>query len=217
MNTYCSMLVMACVSASCTSPEAGGRSAEARASPLVHEDTDSQATEVVAFWREAGPALWFAKDHAFDERFRARFLALHERAARGELADWVRTPEGILALIILVDQFPRNAFRGTPRMYATDELARALAARAVAVGHDQAIDALLRVFVYLPFGHSESLDDQNRSVALVRQLGQPHLAHAEGHRDIVKRFGRFPHRNVILGRATTPEEQKFLDEGGFSG
>jgi uncharacterized protein (DUF924 family) len=177
----------------------------------------SAAAEVVEFWREAGPARWFAKDPQFDQRFRARFLALHEAAARGELSSWLEEPETTLALCLLLDQFPRNAFRGTPRMYATDAMARGVADSAIRRGHDRAIEPALSLFIYLPFGHSEALADQQRSVALSRRLGQPSLAHAEGHRDIVQRFGRFPHRNPILARTMTPEEQRFLDEGGFAG
>jgi uncharacterized protein (DUF924 family) len=176
-----------------------------------------EAAQVVAFWREAGPARWFAKDPAFDTLFRERFLDLHLAAARGDLADWLATSEGALALLLLLDQFPRNAFRGTPRMYATDALARRMAAAAIEAGHDRAVETELQVFFYLPFGHSEDSADQDRSVALARRLGQLTLSHAEGHRDIVRRFGRFPHRNPILGRATTPEEQEFLDGGGFAG
>lgn len=172
---------------------------------------------VTAFWRDAGPALWFAKDEAFDTRFRTRFLALHEAAARGDLADWAGTPEGALALLVLLDQFPRNAFRGTPRMYATDPLARRVAAAAIAAGHDAALEPAMRLFIYLPFGHSEDLVDQERSVELARSLGQPSLSHAERHRDIIRRFGRFPHRNPILGRSMTPVEQRYLDEGGYAG
>jgi uncharacterized protein (DUF924 family) len=177
----------------------------------------AEASIIVAFWREAGPKLWFAKDPEFDHRFRTRFLALHEAAVRGELKDWTATAEGSLALIILLDQFPRNAFRGTARMYDTDALAREVADRAIAAGQDQEIARDLRLFVYLPFGHSESLADQERSVALSEHLGEVVSRHARGHRDIIKRFGRFPHRNPLLGRAMTAEEQRFLDEGGFGG
>lgn len=176
-----------------------------------------RASDVVEFWRAAGPALWFAKDTAFDRRFREGFLQLHEAAADGRLPGWAATAEGALALLLLLDQFPRNAFRGTPRMYATDVLARQIADAAIAAGHDQAVEPGLRLFFYLPFAHSERLADQERSVALCRRLGQPHLSHAEGHRDIVRRFGRFPHRNPILGRAMAAEEQQFLDAGGFAG
>lgn len=177
----------------------------------------AEAAGVVQFWREAGPGLWFAKDDAFDRRFRERFLSLHEAAVRGELADWLATPDGALALVVLLDQFPRNAFRGTPRMYATDALARQVTAAAIAAGHDWAVAAELALFFYLPYGHSEELADQERSVALARRLGQPNLSHAERHRDIIRRFGRFPHRNPILGRSMRPEEQRFLDEGGYAG
>jgi uncharacterized protein (DUF924 family) len=177
----------------------------------------AEAAAVVAFWREAGPALWFAKNAEFDRRFRERFLTLHEAAARGELAGWLATPEGALALVVLLDQFPRNAFRGTPHMYATDVLARQVADAAIAAGHDQAVEKAIRKFFYLPFGHSEKLADQERSVALCKALGQLDLAHAEGHRDIVRRFGRFPHRNPILGRSMTKEEQRYLDSGGYQG
>jgi uncharacterized protein (DUF924 family) len=175
------------------------------------------AAEVVAFWRQAGRTLWFAKDADFDRRFREAFLPAHEAAARGDLDGWQATPEGALALLLLLDQLPRNAFRGTARMYATDAAARRVAAAAVDAGHDQAIPSDLRTFFYLPFGHSEDLADQDRSVALCRTLGPPDSTSSERHRDIVKRFGRFPHRNAVLGRKTTPEEQQFLDSGGFAG
>jgi uncharacterized protein (DUF924 family) len=185
----------------------------ARAAPTV----PAEACEVVEFWSDAGPRLWFAKDAAFDRRFCERFLSLHEAAAHGELARWLATPTGGLALVLLLDQFPRNAFRGTPRMYETDAVAREAAAAAIDARHDRAVAAELQVFFYLPFGHSEKLVDQERSVALCQRLGQPDLSHAERHRDIVRRFGRFPHRNPILGRTMTPAEQRFLDEGGFAG
>jgi uncharacterized protein (DUF924 family) len=179
--------------------------------------TPAAALEVVEFWREAGQALWFAKDDEFDRRFRERFLTLYEAAARGELKEWQATADGALALMVLLDQFPRNSFRGTPRMYATDELARDIAETAIAAGHDRAVTEELQLFFYLPFGHSEDLADQQRSVELCQRLGQPTLSFAERHRAIVKRFGRFPHRNPILGREMTDAEQKYLDEGGFAG
>lgn len=180
-------------------------------------NTPAQAYSVVEFWREAGPSLWFAKDKAFDRRFRERLLSTHEAAARGDLDGWLATPYGALALILLLDQFPRNAFRGTRRMYATDAKARAAAAIAVDAGHDQAVQKDLRLFIYLPFGHSEALADQERSVALAAGVGEPDLSHAKRHRDIIRRFGRFPHRNQILGRVMTADEQRYLDEGGFAG
>jgi uncharacterized protein (DUF924 family) len=177
----------------------------------------SSASDVATFWRDAGPDLWFAKDDGFDRRFRAHCLALHEAAARGDLADWSSTPEGALSLVLLLDQFPRNCFRGTARMFATDAIARSAASAAVDAGHDRAVESDLRVFFYLPFEHSEDPADQERSVALAAALSQSYLSYAELHRDIILRFGRFPHRNAVLGRATTPEEQRFLDEGGFAG
>ena len=177
----------------------------------------AEAEEVVAFWRDAGHALWFAKDDDFDRLFRERYLAVHEAAARGELTHWRQSPTGTLALVILLDQFPRNAFRGSARMYATDEAARAIANEAIAAGHDLEVPKELRVFFILPFGHSENLADQERAVNLCRELGPRDLAQAEHHRDIIRRFGRFPHRNPILGRPMTPAEQQYLDAGGYAG
>jgi len=177
----------------------------------------AEATEVVAFWEGAGPARWFAKDDEFDRRFRERFLPLHEAAARGDLDGWNATPAGALALMILLDQFPRNAFRGAPRMYATDAAARTLAAAAIAAGHDRFVAVDLQAFFYLPFGHSEDLADQDRAVELCRRLGGRNLEQAEHHRDIVRRFGRFPHRNAILGRPMTTEEAAYLANGGYTG
>lgn len=174
--------------------------------------------EVVAFWTDAGPSSWFRKDEAFDQAFRERFLPAHEAAARGLLGRWQDGPEGALALLVLLDQFPRNAFRASARAFATDALARTVAARALARGHDQAVqDERLRNFFYLPFMHSEWLPDQQRALQLCLQLGGEAPRHARIHHDIVARFGRFPHRNALLSRRTTAQEQAFLDEGGFAG
>jgi uncharacterized protein (DUF924 family) len=183
----------------------------------TRSDPAPEARAVVAFWKEAGPSLWFAKNADFDRRFRERFAAAHETAARGDLDSWLSSAEGALALCLLLDQYPRNAFRGTKRMYESDEKCRSLAQRAIVAGYDLEVEPALSLFLYLPFAHSESLADQERSVALCQRLGPASLQHAEGHRDIVKRFGRFPHRNPILGRRMTPDEQRFLDEGGYSG
>jgi uncharacterized protein (DUF924 family) len=144
-------------------------------------------------------------------------LPLHEAAARGDLDGWTATPAGALALMVLLDQFPRNAFRDTPRMYATDAAARRLANAAIAAGHDRLVAVDLQKFFYLPFGHSEELADQERVVELSRRLGGRDLQQAEHHRDIVRRFGRFPHRNAILGRQTTKEEDEYLANGGYKG
>lgn len=172
---------------------------------------------VTAFWREAGPEAWFRKDDAFDADFRERFTALHWRAARRQLDDWNSSPEGALALMILLDQYPRNCFRGTGHMYATDALARHHARKAIAAGFDRGVEPEIRHFFYLPFVHSEELADQEYGVELFTPLGEETLKHAVDHRDIVKRFGRFPHRNPILARESTPEELKFLADGGFAG
>ncbi len=172
---------------------------------------------VLAFWREAGPDKWFTKDDAFDAAIREKFLATYEAAATGKLAAWEATAEGALALTIVLDQFPRNMFRGDPRTYAADPVARQVANRALKRGYDQDVPAAERGFFFLPFMHSEELVDQERCVELYRAAGSDDLKYAEEHRDIVRRFGRFPHRNAMLGRATTPEEQAFLDGGGFKG
>ena len=172
---------------------------------------------IIAFWREAGADRWFKKDAAFDDEIKRRFLATYEAAAAGKLTAWENNAEGVLALLILLDQFPRNMFRGETRAFATDPLARAVASRAILNGFDGAFPDL-RGFFYLPFQHSENLADQERGVALYKAVGDADgLKWAEIHADISRKFGRFPHRNAVLGRVTTPDEQKFLDDGGFSG
>ena len=173
--------------------------------------------DVLGFWRDAGPSRWFRKDSAFDEQFRGRFLTAHEAALRGELDAWAGEAQGALALLILLDQFPRNAFRATPRMFESDAKALEIARQAVRGGFDAQVEADLRNYFYLPFMHSEQLADQDLGVQLARALGDEPLRYAIMHRDIIERFGRFPHRNAVLGRTTTPEEQRFLDDGGFAG
>lgn len=187
-----------------------------RAMNASPQSSERAAQALLAYWTAAGPRKWFAKDEAFDKELRQRFLGLHERAAQGELAAWRGEAESALALVLLLDQFPRNAFRGTPRMYATDALAREEADRAIAAGFDHRVAPALRVFFYLPFEHSESLADQERSVALQQDMSDL-LQYALQHRDIIRCFGRFPHRNAILGRESSPEERAFLESGGFSG
>lgn len=176
-----------------------------------------RAHEVAAFWRDAGPSRWFAKDEAFDAEFKTRFEAAHHAAAIGALDAWAGEAEGALALLVLLDQFPRNAWRGSAHMFATDGMARAVARAAIEAGHDRQVDDALRPFFYLPFMHSESLADQERSVALNAASDANTQRFAVLHRDIIARFGRFPHRNTMLGRETTPQEQAFLDQGGFAG
>ncbi len=173
---------------------------------------------VVDFWRSAGPGRWFTRDEAFDDEFRSRFLELHWQAARRTCEQWLQTAEGALALQLLLDQFPRNCFRDTAHSYATDGLARHYAQRTIEEGLDRELSPQLRAFIYLPFEHSEDLQDQDRSVAMFEVLGDAeYLRYAELHRDIIRRFGRFPHRNAALGRTPTPEELDFLAEGGFAG
>jgi uncharacterized protein (DUF924 family) len=173
---------------------------------------------VLDFWREAGPKKWYAKDAVFDDDIRARFLPTYEAAAAGRLSAWEENPEGALALIVTLDQFPRNMFRGDAHTYAADPLARVVAERAIARGFDKKFAVPECTFFYLPFEHSENLADQERCVDLNRATGDADaLKWADLHADIIRRFGRFPHRNAVLGRETTPEEQAFLDGGGFKG
>jgi uncharacterized protein (DUF924 family) len=174
--------------------------------------------DVIGFWRNAGPEKWFKKVAAFDEAIRLKFEPVHHRAARGEYDAWAETAEGALALLILLDQFPRNLYRNSAHAFATDPKARAIARAAVEHGFDKETDPALRNFFYLPFEHSEDIADQDYGLALVTEAGvEDDLKWAAIHRDIIARFGRFPHRNASLARVTTPQEQEFLDEGGFSG
>jgi uncharacterized protein (DUF924 family) len=174
--------------------------------------------EVVAFWRQAGPEKWFTKDDAFDAAIRERFLATYEAAARGELAAWEAAPEPALALALVLDQFPRNMFRDSARAFAADPLARAVVRRAIARGYDLQVDARDRQFFYLPFEHSEDMADQEHGLVLFGALGDAEAEKwAKLHVDIIRKFGRFPHRNALFGRASTVEEQAFLDGGGFAG
>jgi uncharacterized protein (DUF924 family) len=174
--------------------------------------------DVLTFWTNAGPKQWYAAKPAFDEAIRLKFEPTHYAAARGKYDRWAETPEGALALLILLDQFPRNLFRKSGHAFATDGKARAIARAAVARGWHREVAAELRQFFMLPFEHSEILADQDFGVRLAEELGDAEtLKWAVLHRDIIARFGRFPHRNAALGRETTVEEQAFLDEGGFAG
>ena len=183
----------------------------------------TEADEVLAFWfgREDEPGYgefreaWFRKDPEFDQQVQERFGPLYERAAAGELDGWREEARSCLALVICLDQFPRNMFRGDGRTHATDDKALETARYALERALDRELPPFQKVFVYMPFMHSESVEDQRRSVELFGRLaekpGAPDLtSYAVGHMEIVERFGRFPHRNVILGRETTPEEAEFL-------
>ena len=171
--------------------------------------------DVVDFWRDAGMVKWFRGGDAFDAECRAQFLDAHHAAARREYEHWMDNAEGALALLILLDQIPRNVFRDSGHAFATDSLARHYAARAVEAGFDAQSEASLRLFFYLPFEHAEDMGDQHRSVELITAMGNAELiGYANAHRDVIVRFGRFPHRNHALGRINTPDEQAWLDAGG---
>jgi uncharacterized protein (DUF924 family) len=178
--------------------------------------------DVITFWSAAGPAKWFAKSDAFDAAIRLKFEPVHHAAAQGKYDLWGATTEGSLALLLLLDQFPRNLYRNSAHAFATDGKARQAARAAIESGHDRMAEPLLRQFFYLPFEHSENLADQDDAILLCTTLHEAAgdastLKWAHLHRDIIARFGRFPHRNVVLGRSTTAAEQAFMDEGGFAG
>ena len=171
--------------------------------------------DMLGFWREAGATKWFNGGAGFDAECRARFLEPHHAAARREFAHWMRDAEGALALALLLDQIPRNVFRGSAHAFATDGLAREYARSAIDAGFDRRIDAPMRLFLYMPFEHSEDMADQDRAVRLIEAMGEAGYAdYARRHRDAIARFGRFPHRNAALGRASTPEEEAWLEAGG---
>ncbi|MDQ7913960.1 DUF924 family protein [Pseudomonas sp. 102515] len=171
--------------------------------------------EVVTFWRAAGRRQWFNGGPDFDAECCTRFKAAHLAASRGELDGWATSVEGALTLCLLLDQIPRNIFRHSGHAFATDGLALQHARQAIDAGLDQQIEAELRAFFYLPFEHSEALDDQHQSLILFEALGIEHYRHyAEAHLEVIVRFGRFPHRNHVLGRLNTPDEQAWLNAGG---
>lgn len=181
--------------------------------------TDQTVTpiDVLDFWWQAGPAKWFARSDAFDEQIRTGFLASIEAAQHGQLDEWRQTPHGALALILLLDQFTRNVFRDDKRAFEADSKALSVAEHAIGEGYDKAFPKEARVFFYLPFEHAEDIDAQEMSVDLCQKLGdQQYYLYALVHMDVIRRFGRFPHRNDVLGRETSPREKAFLDEGGFS-
>ncbi len=178
----------------------------------------TDASEIIDFWRDAGPKAWFAKDDDFDAIVRAMFEETHHAAARGDLKAWEETHEGALALLLLLDQFPRNMYRGSAHAFATDGLARQIATRAVDRGFDRMAPTDMRAFFYLPFEHSERAEDQARSCALfVTAEDENNIKWARLHAEIIGKYGRFPHRNEALGRESTPEELAFLESGGFKG
>lgn len=179
--------------------------------------TNEIASDVVAFWIEAGPKQWYTQDDGFDQEVRDRFGQIWRAANDGHLPDWASDAEGALALVILLDQFPRNMFRDDPRAFATDAKALVVTGDCLAHGWDREVAEPERQFFYMPLMHSENLDHQDRCVELMkaRMSAANHALHARAHREIISRFGRFPYRNAALGRDTTPQEQAFLDEGGY--
>lgn len=179
---------------------------------------DGRVDEVLDFWiDEVGPQGWYAVDDGLDAAIRARFGALWDEGLAGGLRQWLCAPRACLALVILLDQFPRNMFRASARAFASDHAALAAAKAAIGRGFDHRIPGDARQFFYLPLMHSEALADQERSVRLILiNFGRTcSLVHARAHRDVIRRFGRFPYRNAALGRATRPQEQAFLDAGGY--
>ncbi len=176
------------------------------------------ATEISGFWKDVGPSGWYSKNDDLDAQIRQRFGEHCARALAGEYSGWSKQPGSCLSLLILLDQFPRNIFRGDARAFAGDPMARKVAREAIATGHPEMINASMRDFFYLPFMHSEFIADQHLCVKMMHaHSGDNTLKYARLHRDIIQRFGRFPHRNAVLGRHTTTAEQAFLDGGGFKG
>ena len=189
-----------------------------RVSFVIAVSVKSLAPEILKFWfgegAERGKAhkRWFEKNATFDAEIRSRFLPLYEELSRND--DWLSQPGDCLARIVVLDQLPRNMFRNTPRAFAADAKALAAAKHAVAKGYDRDLLSVEKQFVYLPFEHSEGLADQERACELMKPLGDDLYDWALRHKRIIERFGRFPHRNAILGRASTPEEAEFLKQPG---
>lgn len=174
--------------------------------------------QVSAFWEQAGETRWFFKDAAFDGALKVRFGEALAEARNGAFDHWAETPEGALGLVILLDQIPRNIHRGSALAFAADARALRIARQSIGRGFHQRLPAPRAQWLILPFEHAEDLDCQRRAVALFGTMGLPVMAYwAQVHLDIIARFGRFPHRNAVLGRASTPEELAFLKSGGFAG
>lgn len=174
--------------------------------------------EIVDFWMDAGEARWFTKDAAFDGALKVRFGEAAAAARTGAFAEWADAPLSSLGLVLLLDQVPRNIYRGSPLAFASDARAREVARRAVRDGFLHAMPAPKAMWFVMPFEHSELIDDQHRAVALFQTMGLSDMVHwAKVHLDIIAQFGRFPHRNKVLGRTSTPAELAFLAAGGFAG
>ena len=174
--------------------------------------------DVLKFWRDAGPEKWFKKDDTFDAAIADNFIPLYGRACRGELDDWAKEPDAATALILIFDQFSRNLYRNDARAFAQDGRCLRIVHDMMASGADRKVPEDIAPFVYMPLMHSEDLDDQQKCIDEMERLEKPdNVKFAQIHYDIIEKFGRFPHRNTVLGRVTTPEEAKFLTDGGFSG
>ncbi|MEO1494011.1 MAG: DUF924 family protein [Pseudomonadota bacterium] len=179
-----------------------------------------QITEILTFWLdEVGPEGWYKQDDALDAEISRRFAGIWREGMRGHLSPWLSSADGALALVILLDQFPRNMFRGTGDAFASDPAARACAQTAIRLGRDRQIAEPGRQFFYLPFMHSEMLTDQERCVRLILMRmpedGDKNLPHAIKHREVIRRFGRFPSRNAALGRSDTEAERSYRADGGY--
>lgn len=177
----------------------------------------TNSDDVLSFWFGLKPEQWFRSDPALDHQIAQRFGATLEALSRGVPDDWRKAARDVLAAVIVLDQFPRNMYRGTPKAFATDAAALRLARSAIDTGLDQQLTTAEQQFVYMPFQHAEDLAAQEQSVALFERTGDADgVKYAIAHRDIIKRFGRFPHRNAILGRTSTAEEIEFLKQPGSS-
>lgn len=183
---------------------------------MPREITDPN--DVLEFWTAAGPEKWWQKDVEFDTKIKSVFGATHAAAKSGGLNNWLKTPDGTLALVIVLDQFSRNLFRNDARAFKQDEQCVSIVKSAMDSGFDRKMRSDIRMFIYLPLMHSEDISDQKLCVKEMMRLELANeIKFAKIHLDIIEEFGRFPHRNKVLGRTTTPKEQAFLDEGGFSG
>jgi uncharacterized protein (DUF924 family) len=175
-----------------------------------------EASFVIGFWQKAGPEKWFISDPDFDEDIKTLFGCAPEQALSGSYDKWGEQASECLALILILDQFPRNIFRGSPKAFAFDEAAKTAAKKIIEQGFDQSYQLPLKRFLYLPFMHSEKLEDQRYCIELCEKANDPDgVNFGQIHLDVIEKFNRFPHRNEVLGRQSTPEEIKFLKDGGF--
>jgi uncharacterized protein (DUF924 family) len=177
---------------------------------------DVDPSIIIEFWQKAGPDKWFVSDPEFDQEIKSRFSHLPDQVLAGKYDKWAEQASECLALILVLDQFPRNIFRGSPKAFAFDGTAKEVATKIIDQGFDQSYQLPLKRFLYLPFMHSEKLEDQRHCIKLCEKANDPDgVNFGQIHLDVIEKFNRFPHRNEVLGRQSTPEEIKFLQEGGF--